>query len=108
MPRIIPWVSLPTQQEIPDNIKMFFGSNGKLGPKSVPPSQSRPGQILMIDGVALNEVCRYDADRNRILRLCREHCHTVNTHVVSLDIVQAVERAIHEEKTCCYGKDNQK
>ena len=62
----------------------------------------------MIDGVALNEVCRYDADRNRILRLCREHSHTVNTHVVSLDIVQAVERAIHEEKTCCYGKDNQK
>jgi hypothetical protein len=86
---------------------MFFGSSGKLEPKleSVSPMQFRPGHILMIDGIALNEVCRYDADRNRILGLCREHSHTVNTHVLSLDTVHAVEKAVHETKTCCYGKD---
>jgi len=39
---------------------------------STPPSIPRAGHILMIDGVALNEVCRYDAARNRILGLCRE------------------------------------
>ena len=105
IPRIIPSVSVPTWQEILDNIKMFFGSNGKLEPKSVLPSQSLPGHILMIDGVALNKFCRYDADQNCILGLCHEHSHTINTHIVSLDTVRAVEKAIHNEKTCCYGKD---
>ena len=105
IPRILPSVSVPTQQEISDNIKMFFGSSGKLEPKSVSSMQLRPGHILMIDGIALNEVCRYDADRNRILGLCREHSHTVNTHVLDLDTVHAVEKAVHETKTCCYGKD---
>lgn len=108
IPRILPSVSVPTQQEISDNIKMFFGSSGKLEPKLESVSstmQFRPGHILMIDGIAINEVCRYDADRNRILGLCREHSHTVNTHVLSLDTVHSVEKAVHETKTCCYGKD---
>lgn len=105
IPRILPSVSVSTQQEISDNITMFFGSSGKLEPKSVSLTQFRPGHILMIDGIALNEVCHYDADRNRILGLCREHSHTVNTHVLSLDTVHAVEKAVHETKTCCYGKD---
>src|SRR5258705_1403785 len=64
IPHIIPSVSVPTQQEISDNIKMFFGTMGKLKLKSTSPLQSQPGHILMIDGVALNEVCHYYADRN--------------------------------------------
>jgi hypothetical protein len=60
----------------------------------------------MIDGVALNEVCRYDASRNCILGLCREHSHNVDKYVTSLDIIKNVENAIHgDEKECCYGKD---
>jgi hypothetical protein len=106
IPRIIPSVSVPSRQEISDNITMFFGTGGKQGPNMSDPSMPLPGHILMIDGVALNEVCRYDACRNSILGLCREHAHNVNTYVTSLDVVKNVELAIHEDdKKCCYGKD---
>jgi len=76
IPCLIPSISAPTRVEISDNITIFFGSTGKAAPSppsfSTPPSIPRAGHILMIDGVALNEVCRYDAARNRILGLCRE------------------------------------
>lgn len=102
IPRLIPSVAVPLRREISDNITAFFGSGGKMAPSLTTPL---PGHILMIDGVAINEVCRYDVDRNCILGLCREHSHTVNTQVSSLETVMAVEKALHEDKTCCYGKD---
>ena len=107
IPRIIPSVSVPSRQEISDNIAMFFGAGGKQVPAAMSDtSMPLPGHILMIDGVALNEVCRYDAGRNCILGLCREHAHNVNKYVTSLDIVKNVEITIYgDEKKCCYGKD---
>ena len=85
------------------NITMFFSSSRKLEPKSVSSMQS--GHILMIDGIALNKVCHNDANWNYIRGLCCEHFHTVNTYVLSLDTVYAVEKAVHKTKTCCNGKD---
>jgi hypothetical protein len=55
--RIIPSVSVPSHQEIFDNITKFFGARGKQAPAATPDrSMPLPGHILMIDGVALNEV----------------------------------------------------
>lgn len=105
IPHLIPSVSVPSHQEISENTSTFFGTGGKVAPMPLPICRSLPGQILMIDGVALNEVCHYDQSRNRILGLCREHSHTVNTQVASLETVRAVEKAIHQDNTCCYGKD---
>jgi len=60
----------------------------------------------MFDGVALNEVCCYDAGCNYILGLCCKHAHNANKYVTSLDIVKNVEIVIHrDEKKCCYSKD---
>ena len=102
-----PSVSEPSRQEISDNITMFFGASGKQAPTTTL-NQSTPllGHILMIDGVALDEVCHYDTSHNHILGLCREHSHNVNTYVTSLDIIKNIETAIHgNEKKCCHDKD---
>lgn len=105
IPRLIPSISIPTRDEISANIGAFLGDSGKPASPFLPGSIRRAGNIMMIDGVSINEVCRYGLDRNCILGLCREHSHTVNTQVNSLDTVHAVEKALHEDKTCCYGKD---
>ncbi len=68
------------------------------------------GLILMIDGVALEERCRYSSERNQIIGLCREHSASVPTLVTGLDVIKQVEAALHglpdsPGPKCCYGKD---
>ena len=104
IPKLIPSISAPSRDEIWANITAFCGTTGKAAPALVPGSIPRAGNILMIDGVAINEVCRYAADRNKILGLCREHSHLVNTQANSFESIQAVEKAI-DDGTCHYGKD---
>ncbi|KAH9852083.1 hypothetical protein C2E23DRAFT_203440 [Lenzites betulinus] len=119
IPRLRPSISRPTEDEISANIASLC--NPETRPSMIPPSDpnrmqddpgARPtvaGLILMIDGVALEERCRYCSERNSIVGLCREHSAGLNTRVTSLDIVKKVEDALHgvdgEEPTCCYGKD---
>lgn len=103
IPSLIPSVSTPSRQEIYDNIAMFFGPKAPQHPD--PCARLLPGLIIMIDGVAINECCRYDALRDYILGLCREHSHRVNKSVRTYANVEAVSKALHQDKTCCYGKD---
>jgi len=96
--------SEPNDASIRANLAAFLGPAGRK-----PPSNPSIGQVLMIDGVALEEVCRYDPDRDCILGLCREHTHQMDLHVRTMDdnltrIKAALEDA-RPGKRCHFGKD---
>ncbi|KAF8056034.1 hypothetical protein FPV67DRAFT_1457452 [Lyophyllum atratum] len=70
-----------------------------------PPLNAIVGQTLMIDGVALEEACRYDHGQGHILGICREHAHTVAKLLV--DDVHDIDNIANslEQKACHHGKD---
>lgn len=77
--------------------------------KPVPPrlaSGDLPGFTLMVDGIALEERCRYLREHDAVVGLCREHAGSVKAHwkVTSLDAVKAIEKAL-ETHDCCHGKE---
>ena len=63
----------------------------------------------MFDGIALETRCHYCPQQDRIMGLCREHSHNVNTQVVSLDSVEEVRMALFEpqddDTKVCFGSD---
>ncbi|KAJ7924779.1 hypothetical protein B0H13DRAFT_1863643 [Mycena leptocephala] len=103
IPRLVPSIGIPTEEEISTNISNF------LDPEIKPPPQFLGGNVLMFDGVALETKCRYCPYRNAILGLCREHSHRVNTQVDSLDSVDHVRIALQKDKEdpdkVCFGSD---
>ncbi|KAJ3963410.1 hypothetical protein EV361DRAFT_773525, partial [Lentinula raphanica] len=72
IPRLLPCLKSPSREEIWTNM------NELLNPKTrKPPLPLRsgvlPGIIVMIDGVALEEVPQYECYRDSLVGLCREH-----------------------------------
>jgi hypothetical protein len=100
-PELIVSLRSPHESEISVNITSFLGS--ATGRK--PPVNSKVGQVLMIDGVALEEVGRYDLKRNGVLGLCREHSQGLKLEVDTLNDLGRIKLALHEEHTCHFGKD---
>jgi hypothetical protein len=75
-PQLLPCVTTPKEEEMKINIESILGPDGK------PPEKlfsELIGQILMIDGAALEELCRYEAFRNVILGHCRECSGDIKT-----------------------------
>ncbi|OSD00270.1 hypothetical protein PYCCODRAFT_1479355 [Trametes coccinea BRFM310] len=123
VPQLLPCLTAPTAQDVNDNLAALCDPHIKppmlvqpcdppiLGHGSNP--QTLPALILMVDGVAIEERCRYSAERNSIVGLCREHSHDVRTRVTGFDVIQDAEAALHgsgEGSTavpprCHYGKD---
>ena len=52
----------------------------------------------MIDGVALEEKCRYFHSSNTIIRLCQEHAGTLDLHMQNAESILAIEGAVHNDK----------
>jgi hypothetical protein len=104
VPLLLTSVSIPTKSEIDTNISSLFDPTMK--PVPTPTSSGKlPGLTAMVDGIALEEVCRYDSHRDCIVGLCREHSGSLDPTVRSLEAVQQIEKALYETKTCCHGKD---
>ncbi|KAK7037056.1 hypothetical protein R3P38DRAFT_2517108 [Favolaschia claudopus] len=108
VPKLVPSIGVPLQQEIYDNISSFLDPEIKPPPQVIP-GQTLPGNVVMFDGVALEPKCRYCPIRNAILGLCREHSHRVNTAVDTLDSVESVRTALQKDKDdpdrVCFGTD---
>lgn len=107
IPRLVSSIGVPTMEEINANIHSFFDPDIKPPPVQRP-GIALPGNILMIDGVALETKCRYCPIRDSILGLCREHSHRVNTKVESLESVENVRTALFngsEETKVCFGTE---
>ncbi|KAF8150027.1 hypothetical protein B0H34DRAFT_785259 [Crassisporium funariophilum] len=93
-------VGQPSDAEMDANIDTFLGENGRK-----PPQNLGVGQAILMDGVALEEVGRYDQKRNCILGFCREHSGGVQE--TQVDEVQDVEKMANllESKKWHHGKD---
>ncbi len=110
-PQLVPCITRPTAEEISKNITAM------CDPKCRPPmlveskdslTRRVAGLILMMDGLAIEERCRFLGELNRLVGLCREHGMQVPTTVHSFESILEVEAALHAapgEEVCHYGKD---
>ena len=99
IPEITVSAGVPSETEFNCNISAFLGED--LGRQ--PPCDPRLGQVIMIDGVALEEVIRFDLGQNCLLGLCREHSQIKMT-VDDVGDLEAVKQAIGKGE-CHRGKD---
>ena len=101
IPRLTVSVGVPRNPEIKQNISSLLGSGGR-----VPPAVPVVGQVIVIDGAAIEEAVRYDFQHNQLLGLCREHSTNIKTKVNTVDDLYNVATALFgPEKSCHRGKD---
>lgn len=124
IPRLLPCISKPTEHEISVNIEALCDLHCKPSMLRHSPTLSAEqsttdddparhpttaGLLLMMDGVAIEERCRYAAERNSIIGLCREHGAHIRTRLTGFDVIQEAEAALHDPPDgaphCHYGKD---
>jgi hypothetical protein len=69
--------------------------------KPTPPLVSGviPGNVVMFDGVALEEKCWYCPKRNQIMGLCWEHFAWVKTEVSNLQEIEDIWMALFNPET---------
>lgn len=84
----------------------FHDPNIKPAPIKTP-SGHIPGNVLMIDDVALEGRCCYCSCQNQIVGLCWEHGGNVETEVTSFSIIETVHEALFDlkdpDKKVCFG-----
>jgi hypothetical protein len=97
LPQLVVSADLPTDDEINANITTMLGARP-------PPSKPSVGQTLMIDGIALEEVPRYDSSRNLVLGLCREHSHGQKKTIDHFEDLDALREGLNSGKWH-YSKD---
>ncbi|KAI0739154.1 hypothetical protein C8Q80DRAFT_1112684 [Daedaleopsis nitida] len=106
VPRLRACIGRPTAGEVNTNISALFDPQLKtpmLIRSPDPISDAVAGLVMMIDGIALEERCRYYSEENCVVGLCREHLHGLRIKVNSLQDVHDIEAALHP--TVHYGKD---
>ena len=90
VPQLIPAVLAPSADEATTTISTFFNTQER-------PLTTPAGHSILIDGVALEERCRFLRASNSIVGLCREHAGGLDLHVTSPESIIAIEEAIHTE-----------
>ena len=93
-------VRVPTNHEISANTTALLGEGGRIPPKS-----PKVGQVIVIDGAAIEQAIRFDFSRNQLLGLCREHSMGVKTLIEDVQDLHNVGDALFTAKTCHRGKD---
>ena len=91
VPQLIPAILTPSYENTSMNISTFF--NQQERPPSVP-----VGHSILIDGVALEERCRYLHSSDCVTGLCREHAGVLDLHVQNPQSILAIEEAVNVEK----------
>ena len=91
VPVLAPSVSSPSFPEVNENIEHFFCEQQQ-------PTTATCGHSLLVDGVALEEKCRYLRSTDSIVGICREHGSTLDPHVQSQESLADIEDALHGEK----------
>lgn len=92
--RLLPCLGPPSEDDIRNNISALLHPDIREPPKKSKAGKL-PGIIIMIDGVALEEVCRYDSFRDSVVGICREHSAKMsfqaNNYDALLEIAEALE-----------------
>lgn len=106
IPRLRPSVGHPSAEEINANISAFFSPNQRSSAVALTASGDLAGNVLMCDGVAIDEKCRYDPESGCAIGTCREHPPPIfPPRIISFKDVEQLEKALHTDKTSCYGKE---
>ncbi|KDR69600.1 hypothetical protein GALMADRAFT_77244 [Galerina marginata CBS 339.88] len=98
-------IGRPSADEVNTNISAFLGKTGRKPP---PVDNFLIGQTLMIDGIALEEACRYEHARGVILGVCREHAaNGPRLLIESIEDIDNMAQALYESdgNVCHHGKD---
>ena len=93
-------VGVPTHSEMSTNMTALLGEGGRMPPKFL-----KVGQVIVIDGAAIEQVIRYDFKRKHLLGLCREHLTGVKTLIEDVQDLHNVGDALFNARTCHRGKD---
>ena len=93
-------IGIPTNYEISENMAALLGEDGRM-----PPKFPKVGQVIVIDGAAIEQAIRFDFKRNHLLGLCREHSMDVKTLIEDVQDLHTVGDALFNAKTCHRGKD---
>lgn len=91
VPVLTPSISTPSFSEVNENLKHFFCEEQQ-------PNTVTCGHSLLVDGVALEEKCRYLRSTDTIVGICREHGSALDLRVRSQESLTDVEDALHGEK----------
>ena len=95
VPQLAPAILAPSIEDASSNISTFFNEQER-------PLTSPAGHSILIDGVALEERCRYLRSSDSVIGLCREHAGTLDLHVQNPQSIIAIEEAIHAEVPCAH------
>ena len=91
VPQLIPSILAPSYEDASTNISTFFNQKER-------PLSTLAGHSLLIDGVALEEKCRYVRSSDSVIGLCREHAGGLDLCVQTAQSILAIEEAVHSEK----------
>ena len=91
VPQLIPAILAPSFDDASTNISTFFNPQER-------PRSGLAGHSIMIDGVALEEKCRYFRHSNSVIGLCREHSGALDLHILNAQSILAIGEAVHAEK----------
>ena len=103
IPELLVSTRQPTLMDMNSNISAFLGKEGR----QPSPYAKLIGQCLMIDGVALEEVCRYDSNQHAVLGLCREHSTRDDSIVLTMDDINRIHDRLFKtpNNPCHHAKD---
>ncbi|KAF9052545.1 hypothetical protein BDP27DRAFT_1242705 [Rhodocollybia butyracea] len=102
VPELRPCIASPTEKEIEYNLSALFDQSIW----KVPPLDSlkHAGKVFMMDGVAVEEVCRYCPACDVVCGLCHEHGDSVDCGVADYNAIKAIKTALDVGKVHV-GKD---
>lgn len=90
VPQLLPSILAPSLADVTKNISVFFSHEER-------PVSTLAGHTLLIDGVALEEKCRYLRSSDSVIGLCREHAGELDLHVQSMQSILSIDEAVHAE-----------
>ncbi|KAJ3874253.1 hypothetical protein F5051DRAFT_336129 [Lentinula edodes] len=105
--KLLPCLAPPTRNDIWLNMNALLDPEVRTPPHLLK-SGKLPGVVVMIDGVALEEVCRYDSVRDSVVGICREHCGKIKLRVDSYKALETIADALESGNStgkCHLGKD---
>ncbi|KAH9922494.1 uncharacterized protein B0H18DRAFT_1212572 [Fomitopsis serialis] len=101
IPELLPSISIPSRQDAKTNYTSFCNPSRKPPPPRYGASNDFAGLIVMIDGVSLEERCRYLPSSNAIVGLSREDAHKVSVQVTTYEALQEVAASLRDGKISC-------
>lgn len=80
-------------------MKAFLGENGNK-----PLRNQLCGQVVMINGVAIEQAACFDFNQKSVLRLCHEHSNSIKKYIDDIQDLHNIANTLNNG-VCHYGKD---